>query len=249
MNRCPQCNQSYDDLTDFCVNDGTPLEALSSFVSADVPTQVFTPNVAKTGSARETNKLVYIAVGVMATIIIGLVATLIFISSEKKGTATNQSQTTQITSKPETTQAPLSNTLSGKAPSTPDRPPITENAARELIVRWKNAQNVKSFSAYRSCYAPTTEFLGIKRTPSGGREQMSFDSWMNDRGKMFRNIIDVQADIRSISIDGDTAVAIFTQKWRSVRLCDIGEKTLRIKMFADGPKIVFEELKDPVLCS
>ncbi|MGB2752513.1 MAG: hypothetical protein WBC19_10690 [Pyrinomonadaceae bacterium] len=246
MKRCPQCNQPYDDLTDFCVNDGTPLQALSSFVSADVPTQVFTPNVAKMASARETSKSIYIAVGVMATVIIGLLAALFYISSEKKGT---ENKTTQITAKPESTQPPPSNTLSGNAPGTPDRLPITENAARELIVRWKNAQNVKSFSAYRSCYTPTTEFIGIKRTPGGGREQMSFNSWMNDRGKMIRNIIDVQADIRSISIDGETAVAVFTQKWRSVRLCDIGEKTLRIKMFADGPKIVFEELKDPILCS
>ncbi len=246
MKHCPQCNQSYDDQTDFCVNDGTPLEARSSFVSADMPSQVFTPNLAKMASAKETGKSVYIAVGVMATVIIGLVAALFFISSERKGI---ENSTTQITAKPESTQPPPSSNLSGYAPVTPDRLPITENAARELIVRWKNAQNVKSFSAYRSCYAPTTEFIGIKRTPDGGREQMSFNSWMNDRGKMFRNIIDVQAEIRSISIDGDTAVAIFTQKWRSVRLCDIGEKTLRIKMFADGPKIVFEELRDPILCS
>ena len=125
---------------------------------------------------------------------------------------------------------------------TPAISPITDNAARELVVRWKNAQNLKSFPSYRACYVPTTEFIGIKRTPTGGREQLSFNSWMKDRGTMFHNIIEVQADIRNIFIDGDTAVAVFTQKWRSVNQCDIGEKTLRIKLFADGPKIVFEEL-------
>ena len=243
MKRCPRCNQTFDDATDFCVDDGTPLEAYSSFVSADVPTQLFTPVPTKAVSARETGKLIYVAVGVMATVIIALVAFLLYLSSDKKDPATNQNQTPQTSSKPESTPA---NTVmaSGK----PAISPITEVAARELIVRWKNAQNLKNFPAYRACYAPTTEFIGIKRTPTGGREQLGFDSWMNDRGKMLHNVVEVQADIRNISIDGDTAVAVFTQKWRSVNHCDIGEKTLRIKTFADGPKIVFEELKDPVLC-
>jgi len=245
MKRCPRCNQTFDDATDFCVDDGTPLEGYSSFISAGVPTQVFTPVPTKAVSTPETGKLIYVAVGVMATVIIALVAFLLYLSSDKKDSAINQNQTLK-SSKPESTSTPQSNTLA--ASETPSISPITENAARELVVRWKNAQNLKSFPTYRACYAPTTEFIGIKRTPTGGREQLSFDSWMNDRGKMLRNVVEVQADIRRISIDGDSAVAVFIQKWRSVNHCDIGEKTLRIKMFADGPKIVFEELKDPVVC-
>ena len=101
MKRCPRCNQTFDDATDFCVNDGTRLEAYSSFVSADVPTQIFTPVTTKAASVRETDKLILVAVDVMATIIIALVAFLLYLSSDKKDTATNQNQTPQTSPKAE----------------------------------------------------------------------------------------------------------------------------------------------------
>ncbi len=246
MKSCPRCNQTFDGATDFCVDDGTPLEVDRSFVSADVPTQVFTPVPTKTDSRTETGKLIYVAVGVMATAIIALVAFLMYLPSDEKNRPTNQNPALHTSLKPEWISTSQANIQT--ASETPSISTITETVATDLVIRWKNAQNWKSFSEYRACYAPTTEFVGIKRTPTGGREQLSFNSWMNDRGRMLRNVVDVQADIRNIAIDGDTAVAVFTQKWRSVNHCDIGEKTLRIKMFADGPKIVFEELKDPVSC-
>lgn len=39
MKRCPQCNQFFDDVNDYCLNDGTPL----MFDNASQPTVVWTP--------------------------------------------------------------------------------------------------------------------------------------------------------------------------------------------------------------
>jgi hypothetical protein len=251
MKRCPNCGQIFEDETEFCVNDGTPLSAYGSFVSADVPTQVFAPVGGRLAPPRETGKLIYVAVGVMATVIVVLAGILLFWQSDKKDGASNKERTAQTSPKPEQTSRPVpvnsvvsANSVDVKAPVVQ---PVTESAARELVERWRRAQNMKNYPAYRSCYALTTEFIGIKRTPTG-REQMGINKWLAERAQMNRNIVEVRVDNLGVSIDSETAVAVFTQNWRSVNHCDTGMKTLRIKMFADGPKIVYEELRDPVSC-
>ena len=244
MKRCPQCNQTFEDATDFCVDDGAPLQSFSSFVSADIPTQVLAPVARRSTTQNGSGKLLYIALGAMGVVIIGLAAMLLYRSPVPDDVAGVKPQDTPA---PRSTAAVIPPVNTAKAVQSNESLPITEEDASQLITRWERSQDARNFTAYRSCYAPA--FIGIKRTPAGGREQRTFDGWMADRGKMLRNIVEVRVENRRVSIDGDAAVVEFVQHFRSVNYCDVGDKTIRIKMFADGPKIVFEELKNPVGCS
>lgn len=246
MKRCPVCSQIFEDATDFCVDDGGALILVVDPAPAIPQTQIFSP-IGGNAPAPATNQSRYLELGILATIItVGLLG-MIYISSRPRSgdsSATGNSSPAQngtLQSDEKTTDAASRNL--------PSVSQINEDSARALIERWRRSQIMKQFTEYRSCYSPTTEFIGIKDTTGGRSKQMNFESWMADRGKMMRNIIEVQLDIHSISVERDTAVARFTQKFRSVRYCDIGEKTLRIKNFADGPKIVFEAIADPIPCN
>ncbi len=75
---------------------------------------------------------------------------------------------------------------------------------------------------------------------------MNYTQWMNDRQKMSKNIVDVGVGNLQIKIEGDTAIAQFVQQFQSAGYQDTGQKTMRIKMFSEGAKIVYEELKTSI---
>lgn len=228
---------------DFCVDDGTPLEYFTPFASANVPTKVLTPFSAQPSTRNNSSKIIYAALGAMGAIIIGLGAVLLYVSSVSRAdTNTNENSPAAKPDSAALTQPKNSNSTAIAA-----MPPISAEAADELIRRWENAQDSRDFAAYRACYSPT--FAGVKRTPAspGGRE-MKFDAWMRDRRATMARIADVQLDGISTRIDGEVAIVTFVQKWRSKNHCDIGDKEILIRMFADGPKIVSEDIRNPTFC-
>ena len=75
---------------------------------------------------------------------------------------------------------------------------------------------------------------------------MGYSAWLADRGRSFKNLLNVVAENRSVTIEGDVAVVKFVQRFRSEGHCDYGDKTIHIKMFANGAKIVYEELRNAV---
>ncbi len=53
--------------------------------------------------------------------------------------------------------------------------PITRDEAKDLMVKWEEAQDNGDFNAYKSCYS--TEFIGIKLTSSGKKTRMNYGQW------------------------------------------------------------------------
>ena len=240
MKRCPNCNQSFSDDLVFCLHDGTVLETSSgASYSGDTPTQVFTSLPTKSVEKTETNKSFYAIIGVMAVVIIGLAAVVFFLMSGAKDDKNEENKTVENKSPNVAQTSPTTNQTIEKIEKTPL--PITKEAAQNLINRWEQAQDARNFDAYRSCYGQP--FLGIKRTKSGSETRMNYAQWMNDRQKMLKNIIDVGVENLNITIEGDTANAQFIQQFQSENYEDTGQKTMRIKMFEGGAKIVYEELK------
>ena len=77
---------------------------------------------------------------------------------------------------------------------------------------------------------------------------MNRGEWLRDRRKMIPNFIEVQALNERVQLDGDTAVVTFTQRWRSARHCDVGEKELTIQIINGRPMIRSEVLRNPYPC-
>ena len=239
MKKCPNCSQSYSDDLVFCLNDGTVLENSSVSYSGDTPTLVVSQFPNKTVEKKEANKSFYAIIGAMAVVIIGLSAIVFFLISGAKDEKKEEHKAVETKSPNVAQTSPTANQTVEKTEKTPI--PITKEAAQSLINRWEQAQDTRNFNAYRSCYAQS--FLGIKRTKSGSESRMNAAQWLNDRQKMLKNIINVGVENLNITIEGDTANAQFIQQFQSANYEDTGQKTMRIKMFEDGAKIVYEELK------
>ncbi len=249
MKSCPTCHRFFNNTVDFCVDDGTAL-VVDPAASGYMPTQVVTP-VQLTGShGGGSGRLVYVALGAMGAVILVLGFVLYFVLGVKEAPATQAAVSKSPVSPPTAntlTTALLENDKkSFELTTRADLPPITEIVARALITEWEMAQDTQNFAPYRACYS--SNFLGIKRT-TDSKTQMKYAAWMMDRRKMMPNVVEVQVDSPLYTLDGDTMVVKFIQKWRSVRVCDIGPKTMRIKMTENGPRIVYEELEYSNPCS
>lgn len=240
MKRCPLCHQFFDDENLFCLNDGTKLDDSSPSAANSVPTQ-YLPSVQREAAPqRNSGKGVYwicgallLVVGVLSVVIYALVSSPARArqSTDEKSEKAAEAQTVKPTSNNETVEPAKS----------PEFSPLTPQAARELVERWEKAQDARNFNTYKSCYAPS--FFGIKRTKSGGETRMNYTQWLADRRKMLANTIDVGVRNLEIALDGETATARFAQQFQSVNYSDEGQKILKIKMFEDGAKIVYEEMK------
>lgn len=102
MKKCPQCNQFYDDDTNFCLSDGTTLVSIpaNTMPSFEVPTVVnrspFVPPVSQSSANSGGNSgLMYLLIGLLALIIGGAVVggAVYFLtkSDEKANSNTNVS--------------------------------------------------------------------------------------------------------------------------------------------------------------
>ena len=251
MKRCPNCNQMFEDENSFCLNDGTVLELLNHSLGNNIPTQVFASFPTKTIEKKDANKSFYAIIGTMAVVIIGLSAIVFFLMSGKNDLS-NKNRKENQTIENKQTQTEVNKTQTAPtikqenqfiAENTPMQvQPLTSEAVRNLINRWEKAQDAQNFRIYQSCYGQP--FAGVKRA-NGATKNYNYASWMNDRGNILRNAVNLDIEIQNlqITIEGDTATAEFNQYYRSLKYNDWGPKVLKLKMFPDGAKIVYEELK------
>ncbi len=266
MKKCPDCSQFFSDDNFFCLNCGTSLlhnadmkQNPTSFQTPnDTPTQLLSSFPTKTVEKKEAHRSFYLIIGAMAVLIIGLSAIVFFLlsgkdSSENK-TGENKQQANQIVENNSVSNSALISQVEKQIPQIEksnkqiyagntqvQTEPITNEAVQDLLNRWRQAQNARNYNAYKACYAP--QFFGIKRTRNGGETRMNYGQWMNDRRKMLKNTINVGIQIQDIKTEGDTATSQFIQQFESVNYQDTGQKILKIKMFSDGAKIIYEELK------
>ncbi|MBK8813691.1 MAG: nuclear transport factor 2 family protein [Acidobacteria bacterium] len=238
MKKCPSCGRFFDGDNDFCLDDGSPLENSATPASSPAPTVPYIPTVAGIGH-KSTGTGIYFVVGAMGLVILSL-SIVIYALAFRAPSPSAQDAVEKAVSAPNKAVAastPDVNTAIGS----PETPPLSAEAVRGLLARWEKSQNERSFAAYKNCYAQ--QFFGIKRTKSGRQSRMNYGVWMNDRSKMFRNVIDVAVDDPQITVEGDSATVVFIQRFRSVNYEDTGQKTLKLKMLPEGARIVFEELK------
>jgi ketosteroid isomerase-like protein len=240
MKRCPQCHQFFDDENLFCLNDGTELreDFPASAASNSVPTQVIPSISRETAVKKSSGKEIYWLCGALL-LVVGALSFVIFALAWKPDRRSTEEKSEKAAENPNAKSPPKNETVEPSKAA--ELPPLTEQTARALIERWEKAQDARNFNAYKSCYAPS--FFGVKRTKSGGETRMNYAEWLADRRKMLANTIDVGVRNLDVAIDGDTATARFVQQFQSVNYNDEGQKILKLKMFEDGAKIVYEEMK------
>ena len=237
----------------FCLNDGTVLELFNTSLSSDTPTQVFSSFPTKMVEQKDASKSIYAVIGAMAVVIIGLSAIVFFLMSGKNDSSNSKQEANQTVenkqsqseaNKTQTTPTIKQNNqvMVETTPTPIQMPPLTDEAVRNLIDRWEKAQDAQNFRFYQSCYGQP--FQGIKRVNKSAKTY-NYNSWMNDRRKMIGEAINLDIEVKNLQvfIESDTATAEFDQYYRSVKYSDYGPKIMKVKMFPDGAKIVYEELK------
>lgn len=237
MKKCPNCGRLFDGDNDYCLDDGSRLINAGAIVSPPAPTVAMPSVPTVAGGRREsTGRMIYFIVGAMGLVIASLSIVILALTLRTSAPSAKNANN-RASNRESAPPAPAANS----AVVLPKTEPLDEDSVRGVLVRWEKAQDERNFAAYRSCYAP--QFVGIKRTKGGRETRMDYSVWMNDRQKMFRNLIDVSADDPQITLEGDSATVLFIQRFRSVNYEDTGQKTLRLKMLPEGARIVFEELK------
>jgi hypothetical protein len=142
-----------------------------------------------------------------------------------------------------TRESPRSN-----AHPVPSREELVE-AARELLTKWRKAQNDHDFDAYIALYDPAT-FTGLKRV---GDEMKKYDfaGWRHDREGMFKSSIELATENEvtltwnEVSRLKEGLVEVeFVQRFRSARYADHGPKRLLLWQAAPTApwRIVSEEM-------
>jgi len=117
---------------------------------------------------------------------------------------------------------------------------ISEETAKAMLDAWLAAQNKGDLAAYSAFYAE--RFYGVKRS---GPRVYHFDrkDWLEDRAKMFKKPMVVEATDVVISTSPYNVLIGFTQTWTSGNYKDVGPKQLiTVKDGADGLQIAREEM-------
>lgn len=108
-----------------------------------------------------------------------------------------------------------------------------EKAAVAAAIRdWAKAWSAKDVKGYLAAYSPAFE-------PGGGESR---DAWVKQRTERIERprSIEVSVQVRSIDVQGDTAVAVFRQAYRSDTLKSNSTKTLRLEK-AGGKWLITQE--------
>jgi tetratricopeptide (TPR) repeat protein len=105
-------------------------------------------------------------------------------------------------------------------------------AVAAAIQGWAKAWSAKDVKAYLAAYSPAFE-------PGGGETR---DAWAKQRTERIERpkSIEVSVQVRSIDVQGDTAVAVFRQAYRSDTLKSNSTKTLRLEK-AGGKWLITQE--------
>ncbi|MCP4872911.1 MAG: nuclear transport factor 2 family protein [Proteobacteria bacterium] len=143
---------------------------------------------------------------------------------------------------PASAPAPTADSSGAKGAAKPTAkaaPMIEASAVQTALDGWLAAQNGGDFDAYAGAYAD--KFFGIKR--SGPRtSQYVRAGWLEDRKRMFRKPMVVQADQVKIGTARAAATVTFVQTWSSGTYKDVGPKQLVLVPTAAGLKIAREEM-------
>lgn len=123
--------------------------------------------------------------------------------------------------------------------------PLREKENIELLFnKWLDAQNEGDFEKYSSVYADI--FSGIKMSSSRKRH-FKKDGWLEDRKRMFKNPMKVDAQELSIIQSEGSAIIRFLQIWRSGSYMDEGRKQLVVINSNGELKISREEMLNSTL--
>lgn len=116
---------------------------------------------------------------------------------------------------------------------------IPEPALKQLLDQWLAAQNQGQFEAYEGLYA--RKFFGIKRA---GPRELRFDreAWLNDRKRMFRKPMKVEAREPKFQAAITSAQVVFTQHFASGNFEDLGDKRLVVVLESGKLRIEHEEM-------
>lgn len=230
MKKCPKCQNVFDDDLNFCLEDGAILQLIS--VNDSAPTQIIPAGLVTAQTKKPFNPGIYLIIGAMTALIVGLAVFVIYLISDDATVSTENKHSQKVKA---------GNTAAGENTGE-SAEKISETEVRNLLNKWKQAQETKNIADYQSCYGKT--FTGIKRTTESS-STYDYDSWMKDRRLMIANASGLSLEISDllISIDEDIATVNFEQIYRSSSYSDRGQKVLKIKKFNDGEKIIYEELK------
>lgn len=108
--------------------------------------------------------------------------------------------------------------LSASAPST--EPVSEDNAVKTLIDKWMAGWRSGDMETYRHCYA--SDFRS---------KEKDLDAWIAHKVNVFRNSknIVITLDDLKITVEGQTATAVFIQNYSSSTIKTSGKKTLELK--------------------
>jgi len=108
---------------------------------------------------------------------------------------------------------------------------IPKEAVRNLVTKWVTSWKSGDMKAYRSCYA--SDFQS---------NRMNLNAWISYKTNVRKNSKDINISIDDllISVDENTATAVFSQSYSSSIFKDSGLKTLELRKINNEWKI-FEE--------
>lgn len=142
--------------------------------------------------------------------------------------------------------APSTSESGAAGPKTQPSAPAAIDAGKEadaVLAAWIAAQNDGKLDAYIALYDKS--FKGVRRTGDGAEKTFDRDGWSKDRARLFKNKQEVAAEGVKKKVEGDTVTLTFTQRWRSGKAADHGEKVIELRLAKDDNKlrITREELK------
>ena len=108
---------------------------------------------------------------------------------------------------------------------------IPEEDVRNLVNKWLTSWQSGDMKTYHSCYA--SDFQS---------KRMNLNAWVSHKTNVRKNSKDINISINDllISVDENTATAVFTQSYSSSIFKDSGKKTLELRKINDEWKIYRE---------
>lgn len=237
MKSCPQCSTTYTDDLAFCLEDGTVLVSLGEPPTLGHSARLSSPPapMIPVSKSRSSAVLTFVVLALLIAVAV-LIAIIVWQTNAPNNNANPAHDPT-----PE--RSPANRNGNGNSPTPPVLPPMTSEAAEELMKDWERAQDARNVDRYESCY--DRSFEGVKRTVSGKVYKYNYTEWMKDRQKTMgtARFLDVRVEGMRIRVEGDIAIIEFDQEYRTTGYADFGPKVIRAKMTMSGAKIIYEELK------
>jgi rRNA maturation protein Nop10 len=119
---------------------------------------------------------------------------------------------------------------------------LSETDIHQLVDEWTEAQNHLNYPRYAALYAK--DFTGVKRTRDGRKRNLNRTGWLRDRRHMMQTArgLEVSLSSRLVRLHGTWGEVSFEQYFRTQKYGDRGQKVLKVRATANGPRIFYEEL-------